>query len=45
MGGIFSTHGEARNTCTILAGKPEGFKPLRGARYRLQSNIKSAFKE
>jgi hypothetical protein len=45
MGGMFSTDEEMRSTCTILAGKPEGLKPLTRARCRLQSNIKSALKE
>jgi hypothetical protein len=42
---MFSTDGEMRNTCTVLAGKPEGLKPFIRARCRLQSIIKSALKE
>jgi hypothetical protein len=33
----YSTHGEKRNTCRILVGKPDGKRPLRRPRRRLEN--------
>jgi hypothetical protein len=40
MGRACSTHGEKRNACRILMGKPEGRRPLERPRRRLEDNIK-----
>jgi hypothetical protein len=40
MGRACSTNGEQRNAYRILAGKPEGKKPLRRLRRRRLNNIK-----
>jgi hypothetical protein len=39
MGRTCSTHGEKRNACRILVGKPEGMRPLGRPRSRLEDNI------
>jgi hypothetical protein len=40
-----STHGEKRNAYKILAGKPEGKKPLGRPSRRWKGNIKMDLKE
>jgi hypothetical protein len=40
MGRACSTHGEKRNSCTVLVGKPEGKRSLGRHRRRLEDNIK-----
>jgi hypothetical protein len=40
MGRVYSTHGEKRNSCRILVGKPEGKGP-----YRWEDNIKMDLRE
>jgi hypothetical protein len=40
MGRACSTHGEKRNACRILVGKPEGRRPLGRPRCRWVDNIK-----
>jgi hypothetical protein len=40
MGRACSTHGEKRNACRILVGKPEGKTPLGRPRCRWEDNIK-----
>jgi hypothetical protein len=37
-------HGETRNPCTTLVGKPEGTGPLRRYPYRYDDNIKMDLK-
>jgi hypothetical protein len=39
MGRAYSTHGDKRNACRILVGKPEGKGPLGRSRHRLEDNI------
>jgi predicted DNA-binding protein with PD1-like motif len=39
------THGEVRNACKILVGKPEGKSPLRRPRRRKEDNIKTDLRE
>jgi hypothetical protein len=38
-------HGEKRNACRVLIGKPEGKRPLRRPRRRWDSNIKMDLRE
>jgi hypothetical protein len=40
MGRACSSHGEKRNACLILMGKPEGKRPQARLRFRLEDNIK-----
>jgi len=40
MGGSCSMHGNMRNTCAILVGKPEGYRPLGRKTHRQKDNIK-----
>jgi hypothetical protein len=40
MGSACSTHGEKRNSCTVLVGKPEGRRSLGRPRHGLEDNIK-----
>jgi hypothetical protein len=40
MGRVCSTNVEKRNACRILAGKPEGKRPLGRPRGRWMDNIK-----
>jgi hypothetical protein len=40
MGGTCSTNGEKRNAYRLLAGKPEGRRPLRKPRRRWVDNIR-----
>jgi hypothetical protein len=40
-----STHREKRNAWRILAGKPEGRRPLGGPRRRWEDNIKMDLRE
>jgi hypothetical protein len=37
--------GEGRSFCRVLVGKPEGKRPLRGHRRRLEDNIKLDLRE
>jgi hypothetical protein len=45
MDGECSTHGEKRNGCSILVGKPEGKRPLGRPRCRWEYNIKMDLRE
>jgi hypothetical protein len=45
MGRACSTNGEKRNACRILAGKPEGKRPLRRPRRRRVDDIKIYLRE
>jgi hypothetical protein len=45
MGTACSTHGEKRNSCRVLVGKPEGRRPLGRPRRRWEDNIKVDLKE
>jgi hypothetical protein len=45
MGGACSTNGEKRNTYRILAGKPDGKRPLGRPRRRWVDNIKMGLRE
>jgi hypothetical protein len=45
MGGECSTNGEKRNAYRILAGKPEGKRPLGRPRRRWEDNIKMDLRE
>jgi hypothetical protein len=45
MGMACSTHGENRNAYRILAGKPEGNRPLGRPRRRWEDNIKMDLRE
>jgi hypothetical protein len=45
MGGACSTNGEKRNAYRLLAGKPEGRRPLGRPRRRWLDNIKMNFVE
>jgi hypothetical protein len=38
-------HGEIRNVYNILAGKPEGKRPVRRPKHRWEDNIKVDLKE
>jgi hypothetical protein len=40
MGGSCGTYGERRGVYKVLAGKPEGKRPLRRLRLRREDNIK-----
>jgi hypothetical protein len=40
MGRAYSSHGEKRNACRILVGKPEGKRPLGRLKLRWDDNIK-----
>jgi hypothetical protein len=43
MGGTCSKNGEKRNGCRLLAGKPEGRRPLGRPRRRWVDNIRMIF--
>jgi hypothetical protein len=45
MGRVCSTNGEKRNSYRILAGKPEGKRPLGGPRRRWVDSIKIDLRE
>jgi hypothetical protein len=45
MDGVCSTNEEKRNACRLLAGKPEGKRPLRRPRQRWLDNIRMDFGE
>jgi hypothetical protein len=45
MGRKCSTHGEKRNSCTILMGTPEGTRPLGIPRRRWEDNIKMELRD
>jgi hypothetical protein len=45
MGGACSTHGEKRNVCRVLVGKPEGKRPLGRFRCERKNNIKVDLRE
>jgi hypothetical protein len=45
MNGACSTHEGDKNAYMILAGKPEGKRPLRRHRRRLEDNIKMDLRE
>jgi hypothetical protein len=45
MGRACSTHGEMRSVHRIMAGKPEGKRPLRRPRHRWEDNIKMDHRE
>jgi hypothetical protein len=45
MGMACSTHGEKRNACRVLMGKPEGKRPLGRPRCRQEDNIKMDLRE
>jgi hypothetical protein len=40
MGGHVARIGEERNVCTVLVGKPQGKRPLRRPRNRLEDGIR-----
>jgi hypothetical protein len=40
-----STHGERRNACRVLVGRPEGKRPLGRATRRWDDNIKMDLRE
>jgi hypothetical protein len=40
MGGACSTYGERRSVYRVLAGKPEGKRPMVRSRRRWENNIK-----
>jgi hypothetical protein len=45
MGMTCSTHGEKMNAYRVLAGKPEGKRPLGRRRCRWEDNIKMDLRE
>jgi hypothetical protein len=45
MGRECSKHGDKRNACEILMGKPEGKRPLRKSRQTREDNIKMDLQE
>jgi hypothetical protein len=45
MDGTCSMHGENRNLCRILVGKPEVKRPLGTPRRRRNDNIKTGLRE
>jgi hypothetical protein len=45
MGRACSTHGEKKNSCGILVGKPEGRSPLGRLKRRWEDNIKMNLRE
>jgi hypothetical protein len=45
MGRACSTHGEKRNACRILVGKPKEKRPLGRPRHGWKDNIKMHFRE
>jgi len=45
MSGACSVHGERRGLYEFMVGKPEGEKPLRRHRRRLEDNIKMDLQE
>ena len=45
MGGACSTYGESRGEHRVLAGKPEGNRPLGRSRRRWDDNIKMNLQE
>ena len=45
MGGAYSAYGEGRGMCRVLAGKPEGKRPLGRSRRGWEDNIKTDLQE
>jgi hypothetical protein len=45
IGGACSTYGEKSSAYRILVGRPEGRRPLRRPRHRLEDNIKMDLQE
>jgi hypothetical protein len=45
MGGECSTHGDRRGVYRVLAGKPEGKRPLGRPRRRREDNLKTDIRE
>jgi len=45
MGGLVARMGEKRGAYKVLAGWPEGWRPLRRPRHRWEDNIKMDLEE